>query len=102
MKRNTIAALAATAAASALGGRIVAQGAIGYIAANINTGKHKFWSFEHAYTKGKPGKGSVEQAFLDYAVTAEVQGTLLPALGYLQVSQLSKEALKTHPLPGEK
>jgi phosphate transport system substrate-binding protein len=74
----------------------------GATAANINTGKYKFWSFEHAYTKGKPGKGSVEQAFLDYSVKADVQGTLLPALGYLQVSQLSKEALATHPLPMSK
>ncbi len=71
----------------------------GATAANINTGKYRFWSFEHAYTKGKPAWHSVEQAFLDYVVRPEVQKTLLPALGYLQVSELTKAAVATHPLP---
>jgi phosphate transport system substrate-binding protein len=71
----------------------------GATAANINSGKYKFWSFEHAYTKGTPKKGSIEQAFLDYVVQPEVQGTLLPSLGYLEIGQLSKAALATHPLP---
>jgi phosphate transport system substrate-binding protein len=71
----------------------------GATAVNLNSGNYKFWSFEHAYTKGTPEKNSVEQAFLDYVVTPDVQSTLLPTLGYIQVSQLSDAALATHPLP---
>jgi len=79
------------------------RGAIGYAAtaANMDSGKYRFWSFEHAYTKGAPARNSVEQAFLDYVVRPEVQKTLLPALGYLQVSELTKAALATHPAPAK-
>ena len=73
----------------------------GATAANINSGTYRFWSFEHAYTKGRPERNSVEQAFLDYVVRPEVQKTLLPALGYLQVSELTKKALETHPAPAK-
>ena len=71
----------------------------GATAANINSGKYLYWSYEHAYTKGTPAKNSVEQAFLDYVVRPDVQASILPTLGYLQVDQLTPVALATHPLP---
>lgn len=99
-----------------------AQGAIGYVAtgfaldsakypgifpicidgygatsANINTGNYKFWSYEHAYTKGPANP--LEQAYLNYVLSGAVQNTLLPTLGFLQVGQLTAAAMATHPLP---
>ncbi len=71
----------------------------GATADNINSGNYKFWSFEHAYTKGTPAKNSPEAAFLNYVVQPDVQSSLLPKLGYLQVNQLTAAALATHPLP---
>lgn len=66
---------------------------------NINSGNYKFWSYEHAYTKGTPDAASVQQAFLNYVVTSDIQSTLLPSLGYLQINQLTSAAISTHPLP---
>ncbi len=66
---------------------------------NINSGSYLYWSFEHAYTKGTPAANSAAQQFLNYVVTAPVQNSLLPQLGYLQVSNLTQAALATHPAP---
>lgn len=99
-----------------------AQGAIGYVATGfvlnqqysgsifpicidgygatttaINAGNYKFWSYEHAYTKGPAGPA--EQALIDYVESSAVQNTLVPTLGFLQVSQLTDAAKATHPLP---
>lgn len=64
---------------------------------NINTGKYKFWNIEHAYTKGTPAAGSLTDAFLQYIKSAEFQNADLASLGFLKVSDLSSDAMATHP-----
>jgi phosphate transport system substrate-binding protein len=66
---------------------------------NINTGKYTFWNIEHAYTKGTPASGSLTAAFLQYIQSADFQDADLASLGFLKVTDLSKDAKATHPAP---
>ncbi len=69
----------------------------GATAANINSGNYKFWSYEHAYTKG--AAQPAEQALINYVLSDTVQSSLVPSLGYLKVSDLTAAAQATHPTP---
>lgn len=71
----------------------------GASAANINSGKYTFWSYEHAYTKGEAATGSATKAFLDFTQSADFQSKDLPKLGFLTVGSLSDAAKTTHPAP---
>jgi phosphate transport system substrate-binding protein len=53
---------------------------------NITSGKYPIWSYEHMYTKGQPT--GLEKEFLDYMVSPEVQSKLVPALGYIPISEM--------------
>ncbi|MBM7645751.1 phosphate transport system substrate-binding protein [Scopulibacillus daqui] len=53
---------------------------------NITSGKFPVWAYEHMYTKGKPNK--LEQAFLDFMMSEEVQDKLVPAQGYISVAKM--------------
>jgi phosphate transport system substrate-binding protein len=74
-------------------------GGYGATKANINSGRYTFWNIEHAYTKGTPASGSLTSAFLQYIQSAAFQNADLASLGFLKVSELSSEALATHPVP---
>ncbi|GAC1447057.1 MAG: phosphate ABC transporter substrate-binding protein PstS family protein [Ktedonobacterales bacterium] len=65
--------------------------------ANINNGTYKFWSYEHAYTKGQPAGAA--KAFLDYVMSDTVQNTTLAADGFYKVGTLTQAAKDTHPAP---
>jgi phosphate transport system substrate-binding protein len=67
--------------------------------ANINGGKYRFWSIEHAYTKGTPAPGSLTEAFLNYVRSSAFQNADLASLGFLKVSELTSAAQATHPVP---
>ena len=69
----------------------------GATASNINSGKYLYWSYEHAYTKGQPSPAVND--LLNYVTSSAVQTTLVPALGYLTVSDLTAAARATHPAP---
>jgi len=66
---------------------------------NILSGKYTFWNIEHAYTKETPDAGSLTGAFLQYVESADFQNADLASLGFLKVSELSSEAVATHPTP---
>jgi phosphate transport system substrate-binding protein len=66
---------------------------------NINSGKYTFWNIEHAYTKGTPAAGSLTDTFLQYINSSAFQNEDLASLGFLKVSELSSQALATHPAP---
>lgn len=54
--------------------------------ANITNGKYPIWSYEHMYTKGEAS--GLAKEFLNYMVSSEVQGKLVPALGYIPISEM--------------
>ncbi|HBF36077.1 MAG TPA: phosphate-binding protein [Firmicutes bacterium] len=54
--------------------------------ANIISGKYPIWSYEHMYTKGEAS--GLTKEFLDYMMSSEVQGKLVPALGYIPGSEM--------------
>jgi phosphate transport system substrate-binding protein len=66
---------------------------------NINSGKYKFWNFEHAYTKGTPAAGGLTDAFVRYIQSTPFQNADLASLGFLKVGELSLDAKATHPVP---
>ncbi len=71
----------------------------GATAANINSGNYKFWSYEHAYTKGTPATNSAADAFLKFVLSNDFQSQDLPKLGFLTTNQLTDAAKATHPTP---
>jgi phosphate transport system substrate-binding protein len=56
---------------------------------DINAGTYKFWSYEHAYTKGQPT--GTAKAFLDY-VTSTAFAPALPASGFVASDQITNQA----------
>jgi phosphate transport system substrate-binding protein len=54
--------------------------------ANITNGKYPIWSYEHMYTKGEAS--GLAKEFLNYMVSSEVQEKLVPALGYIPISEM--------------
>jgi phosphate transport system substrate-binding protein len=66
---------------------------------NINSGKYKFWGYEHMYTKGTVDPAI--QAFIDFIgnPSSDFQKMDLPRLGFITVGDLTQAAKDTHPLP---
>lgn len=60
----------------------------------INGGTYKFWSIEHAYTKG-PASGNAK-AFLQYVLGSDFQSKDVITLGYYQIGQVSATAIAGH------
>src|SRR3954468_3355982 len=52
---------------------------------NIKNGAYKLQADGHAYTKG--AADGITKSFLDYLLSPDVQGTLLPSLGYAGAGQ---------------
>jgi phosphate transport system substrate-binding protein len=63
-------------------------------AQNINNNNYKFWSIEHAYTKG-PASGNAK-AFLQYVLSSDFQTKDVVTLGYYQISQVAANAIASH------
>lgn len=55
----------------------------------IASGKYPFWSYGHMYTKGKPSK--VEQSFIDYILSDEIQQGLVREMHYFPVTGMQVE-----------
>jgi len=66
--------------------------------ANINSGKYKFWSYEHAYTASATPSANAT-AFLNYVTGSDFQAKDLASLVFLKVGDLSAAATATHPTP---
>ncbi|MEW6423732.1 MAG: phosphate ABC transporter substrate-binding protein [Bacillota bacterium] len=56
---------------------------------NICSGKYPVWAYEHMYTLGEPT--GLKKEFLKYMVSAEVQDTLVPKLGYIPITKMKVE-----------
>ena len=56
---------------------------------NVTTNKWKIWAYEHMYTKGQPTE--LVKDFLDYMLSTEVQGKVVPQLGYIPISDMKVE-----------
>lgn len=56
---------------------------------NIVTGRYPVWAYQHMYTKGQPS--GVTKAFIEYMLSAEVQTTLVPEMGYIPVTEMKVE-----------
>ncbi len=53
---------------------------------NVAVGKYPIWSFEHMYTMG-PAAGRIKD-FLDFALSAEIQSTVVPTSGFLPIAKM--------------
>ena len=53
--------------------------------ANMTAGTYKLAADGHMYTNGQPD--GLTKAFLDYMLSAEVQGTLIPSLSYAPIAK---------------
>ncbi|HET7657872.1 MAG TPA: phosphate ABC transporter substrate-binding protein PstS family protein [Bacillales bacterium] len=56
---------------------------------NVESGKYPVWAYEHMYTKGKADK--IEQAYINYILSDEVQTQLLPKQGYIPATKMKVE-----------
>ncbi|MEB3100520.1 phosphate ABC transporter substrate-binding protein [Ferviditalea candida] len=57
--------------------------------ANVLNNSFPIWAYEHMYTKGEAQ--GLSKAFLDYMVSADVQKTLVPKLGYIPATDMQVE-----------
>ena len=53
-------------------------------AANVETNDWTIWAYEHMYTAASPD--DVTQAFIDYMLSDDVQGSLVEQTGYISIS----------------
>jgi phosphate transport system substrate-binding protein len=63
-------------------------------AADINSGKYKFWGIEHVYTKG-PATGAAK-ALLQYVLSDDVQKNDVPRLNFYPLSAIDAGAKAAH------
>jgi phosphate transport system substrate-binding protein len=63
-------------------------------AADINSGKYKFWGIEHVYTKG-PATGAAK-ALLQYTLSDDVQKNDVPRLNFYRLSEIDATAKTAH------
>ena len=63
-------------------------------AADINSGKYKFWGIEHVYTKG-PAAGAAK-ALLQYVLSDDVQKNDVPRLNFYPLSAIDAAAKTAH------
>jgi phosphate transport system substrate-binding protein len=61
---------------------------------NIEAGSYPLWSYEHLYTHG-PATGEAK-AFIDFVLSAEVQKSVLPKLGFIPVAQMKIARERDH------
>ncbi|WP_054710655.1 phosphate ABC transporter substrate-binding protein [Bacillus sp. JCM 19041] len=48
---------------------------------NVMSGDYPIWAYMHSYTNGEPE--GLTKAFIDYLMGDEVQGTIIPKMGYI-------------------
>lgn len=53
---------------------------------NVVNNNWPIWSYEHMYTKGEPSK--LEQKFLDFMMTDEVQQEIVGEMGYIPINDM--------------
>jgi phosphate transport system substrate-binding protein len=72
---------------------VVVESLDGYApnADNVRTGKYKYFSHEHMYTKASPPP--LAEAFIAYILSPDFQATQVTALGYLPVATTSEQSL---------
>ena len=58
-------------------------------AANVEDNSWTIWAYEHMYTAATPDAAT--QAFIDYIMSDEVQGSLVEEQGYIPVSGMKVE-----------
>ena len=58
-------------------------------AENVETNAWKIWSYEHMYTAASPDEAT--QAFIDYMLSDDVQGSLVEKNGYIAIANMKVE-----------
>ncbi|MBB6450650.1 phosphate transport system substrate-binding protein [Geomicrobium halophilum] len=58
-------------------------------AENVQTGEYPIWAYQHSYTHGEPQ--GLTKEFLDFMLSDEIQETLVPEQGYINVNQMEVE-----------
>jgi phosphate transport system substrate-binding protein len=58
---------------------------------NVKSGKYKYFSHEHMYTK--TSSSALAESFISFILTPEVQNTTVTQLGYLPVSTTQEQSL---------
>lgn len=56
---------------------------------NVESGDWKIWAYEHMYTAANPDEAT--QAFIDYMMGDDVQGSLIESNGYIPMSGMKVE-----------
>ncbi|TMN22713.1 phosphate ABC transporter substrate-binding protein PstS family protein [Lentibacillus cibarius] len=56
---------------------------------NVQSGEFPVWAYQHAYTKGEPD--GLTKAFLQYLLSDDIQGGLVPEQGYIAASKMQVE-----------
>ncbi|MBA3826555.1 MAG: substrate-binding domain-containing protein [Ktedonobacterales bacterium] len=65
--------------------------------ASVGSGNYVYWDLEHAYTYSSPARGSAVRDFLNFLCGTDFKSHDLRNGGFLQLPQLSQDALATHP-----
>jgi phosphate transport system substrate-binding protein len=58
---------------------------------NVYTNKWKVWAYQHMYTNKNGKNKELEEAFINYILTPEVQKGLVTKLGYIPVTDMKVE-----------
>lgn len=64
--------------------KALSVGGVAPEASNVETNDWTIWAYEHMYTSANPDEAT--QAFIDYMLSDEVQGSLVEQVGYIPVS----------------
>jgi phosphate transport system substrate-binding protein len=55
---------------------------------NVYTNKWKVWAYQHIYTNVNGKKKEMEEAFIQYILSPEVQNKLVKKLGYIPITEM--------------
>ncbi|PTM58094.1 phosphate ABC transporter substrate-binding protein PstS family protein [Desmospora activa] len=58
---------------------------------NVYSGEWYVWAYQHMYTNKDSQSKELEQAFIDYILSDEIQESLIPELGYIPVNKMEVE-----------
>lgn len=58
---------------------------------NVYSGEWYVWAYQHMYTNKNSDSKELEQAFIDYVLSDEIQENLIPELGYIPVNKMEVE-----------
>ncbi len=58
---------------------------------NVYTNSWKIWAYEHMYTNKNAENKQLEEAFINYIKSGEVQNGLVKKLGYIPISEMKVE-----------